>query len=151
MTSKPNGRQATRAAVASGRFAAVAVAALLTGCGGEFPPPPESGNTPGERYREEQRQQNEEALARAARSDRAQQRREGALRLRRERAADRAERATEEAEPEESEDCDSNYSGCVPVYPPDVNCEDVDGPVNVTGEDVHQLDREGDGEACEDP
>ena len=58
---------------------------------------------------------------------------------------------TESEETETSSDCDSNYSGCVPVYPPDVNCEDVDGPVNVTGEDVHQLDREGDGEACEDP
>lgn len=61
-----------------------------------------------------------------------------------------------EAEPEptpESSDgggsCDPNYSGCVPVFPPDVNCPDVDGPVDVTGEDVHGLDREGDGVGCE--
>lgn len=60
-----------------------------------------------------------------------------------------------EAEPEppepqpEPENCDSNYSGCVPPYPPDVNCPDVDGPVTVTGEDPHGLDRDGDGSACE--
>ena len=55
-----------------------------------------------------------------------------------------------EPEPEPTEDCDENYSGaCVPLYPPDVDCPDVDGPVDVTGEDVHALDREGDGSACE--
>jgi len=55
-----------------------------------------------------------------------------------------------EPEPEPTEDCDENYSGgCVPVYPPDVDCPDIDGSVEVTGEDVHALDREGDGNACE--
>lgn len=44
---------------------------------------------------------------------------------------------------------DSNYSGCVPEYPPDVDCADVDGPVEVTGDDPHGLDRDGDGSACE--
>jgi len=54
-------------------------------------------------------------------------------------------------EPEPDEDCDPNYSGaCVPPYPPDVDCPDVDGSVEVTGEDVHALDREGDGNACEE-
>ncbi|MDQ3770365.1 MAG: hypothetical protein M3370_12945 [Actinomycetota bacterium] len=53
-------------------------------------------------------------------------------------------------EPEPADDCDPNYSGgCVPVYPPDVDCPDVDGEVAVTGDDVHALDRENDGSACE--
>ncbi|MDQ3610491.1 MAG: excalibur calcium-binding domain-containing protein [Actinomycetota bacterium] len=46
--------------------------------------------------------------------------------------------------------CDPNYTGgCVPVYPPDVNCGEVDGPVRVVGRDVHGLDGDGDGIACE--
>jgi hypothetical protein len=45
--------------------------------------------------------------------------------------------------------CDPNYSGCVPAYPPDVNCPDVNGPVQVIGSDPHGLDRDGDGVACE--
>lgn len=55
------------------------------------------------------------------------------------------------SEPEQAEeDCDSNYSGgCVPPYPPDVDCGDVAGPVAVTGEDVHELDGNDDGSACE--
>ena len=31
----------------------------------------------------------------------------------------------------------------------DVNCEDVNGPIRVTGSDPHGLDRGGDGRACE--
>lgn len=55
-----------------------------------------------------------------------------------------------DTEPEPADDCDPNYSGgCVPPYPPDVDCPDVEGSVEVTGEDVHALDREGDGSACE--
>lgn len=45
--------------------------------------------------------------------------------------------------------CASGYSPCVPVYPPDVNCPDVDGPISVTGSDPHGLDADGDGVACE--
>ncbi|CAN5882083.1 hypothetical protein BH24ACT15_BH24ACT15_05410 [soil metagenome] len=46
--------------------------------------------------------------------------------------------------------CDPNYTGdCVPVYPPDVNCGQVDGPVRVVGRDVHGLDGDGDGLGCE--
>jgi endonuclease YncB( thermonuclease family) len=45
--------------------------------------------------------------------------------------------------------CASGYSPCVPPYPPDVDCADVDGPVTVTGSDPHQLDADGDGTACE--
>lgn len=51
--------------------------------------------------------------------------------------------------PEATDDCDPNYSGCVPVFPPDVNCPDVAGPVDVVGDDPHGLDRDGDGVACE--
>ena len=49
----------------------------------------------------------------------------------------------------ETVSCDRNYTGCVPVYPPDVDCNSVDGPVRVTGVDVHNLDGDGDGSACE--
>jgi hypothetical protein len=58
----------------------------------------------------------------------------------------------------QSSDCDSNYSGtCVPAGASDVDCaggsgngpEYVSGPVYVEGDDVHELDRDGDGVACE--
>jgi hypothetical protein len=49
-----------------------------------------------------------------------------------------------------SSTCDPNYSGgCVPVYPPDVDCSDLSGPVTVVGSDPHGLDADGDGSACE--
>ena len=65
----------------------------------------------------------------------------------RERAPEEADQA--EAQPETGSGCDPNYSGCVPAYPPDVNCPEVEGPVQVTGSDPHGLDRDGDGIACE--
>ena len=58
-----------------------------------------------------------------------------------------------------SSSCDPNYSGaCVPnVYPSDVDCSGgsgngpyyVAGPVRVIGTDRYDLDRDGDGYACE--
>jgi endonuclease YncB( thermonuclease family) len=50
--------------------------------------------------------------------------------------------------------CDPNYSGgCVPPYPPDVDCADIRAlgiaPVRVIGRDVHRLDGDGDGWGCE--
>ena len=50
--------------------------------------------------------------------------------------------------------CDSNYSGgCVPPYPPDVDCDDLEalgiGEVTVTGSDPHDLDPDGDGVGCD--
>ena len=61
-----------------------------------------------------------------------------------------------EEEEEASSGCDPNYSGCVPIAS-DVDCEGgsgngpayVRGPVRVTGTDIYDLDRDGDGEACE--
>jgi hypothetical protein len=55
-----------------------------------------------------------------------------------------------------SEQCDPNYSGCVPVAS-DVDCVGgsgngpayVKGPVKVIGKDIYRLDRDGDGIACE--
>lgn len=44
--------------------------------------------------------------------------------------------------------CDSNYSGCVPVSA-DVDCSDLQVQVTVLGEDVYGLDRDKDGKACE--
>ncbi|WP_243697045.1 G5 domain-containing protein [Labedella endophytica] len=54
-------------------------------------------------------------------------------------------------------DCDSNYSGaCVPIAS-DVDCAGgsgngpayVDGPVRIVGSDIYDLDRDGDGIACD--
>jgi len=52
--------------------------------------------------------------------------------------------------------CDSNYSGCVPIAS-DVDCLGgsgngpayVRGPVQVIGRDIYGLDRDGDGIGCE--
>ena len=45
--------------------------------------------------------------------------------------------------------CAPGYSPCVPPYPPDADCADVNGPIMVTGPDPHGLDADGDGVACE--
>jgi hypothetical protein len=58
----------------------------------------------------------------------------------------------------QSSGCDPNYSGaCVPIAS-DVDCAGgsgngpayVKGPVRVVGSDIYQLDRDGDGVACDD-
>ena len=59
--------------------------------------------------------------------------------------------------PASAQDCDPNYSGkCVPIAS-DVDCAGgngngpayVDGPVYVVGSDIYELDRDGDGVACD--
>lgn len=53
--------------------------------------------------------------------------------------------------------CDPNYSGCVPIAE-DVDCAGgsgngpayVEGPVKVIGTDIYDLDRDGDGVACDE-
>jgi endonuclease YncB( thermonuclease family) len=45
--------------------------------------------------------------------------------------------------------CAPGYRPCIPPYPPDLNCADLNGPINVTGSDPHGLDADGDGIACE--
>jgi len=49
--------------------------------------------------------------------------------------------------------CDPNYAGCIPVFPPDLDCTDIKrlglAPVKVIGKDVHKLDRDGDGIGCD--
>lgn len=56
-----------------------------------------------------------------------------------------------------AQECDPNYHGaCVPVAS-DVDCAGgngngpayVQGPVYIVGEDIYELDRDGDGVACE--
>lgn len=55
-----------------------------------------------------------------------------------------------------SSECDPNYSGCVPLAS-DVDCAGgggngpafVKGPVTVIGNDIYDLDRDGDGIGCE--
>jgi resuscitation-promoting factor RpfB len=60
-------------------------------------------------------------------------------------------------EPAPASNCDDNYSGaCVPVAS-DVDCAGgdgdgpayADGPVRIVGSDVYDLDRDGDGVACD--
>lgn len=54
--------------------------------------------------------------------------------------------------PSETTGCDPNYAGCIPLYPPDLNCSDIKAlgltPVTVIGKDPHRLDGDGDGKAC---
>ena len=45
--------------------------------------------------------------------------------------------------------CASGYKPCIPPYPPDVDCGDVNGPIYISGSDPHGLDADGDGVACE--
>ena len=45
--------------------------------------------------------------------------------------------------------CAAGYRPCIPPYPPDLDCADVNGPIYVTGSDPHALDADGDGVACE--
>jgi len=56
------------------------------------------------------------------------------------------------ADPSSSNRCDPNYAGCIPPYPPDLNCSDIKAlglaPVTVIGKDPHKLDGDGDGKAC---
>lgn len=91
--------------------------------------------------------------AKEQRLARAQAKEARRLRAAARREANALRRAEEEAaeEPEESAGggCDPGYDPCVPAFPPDVNCPDVDGPVTVTGDDPHGLDRDGDGTGCD--
>ncbi|MET8040071.1 G5 domain-containing protein [Micromonospora sp. NPDC005215] len=56
----------------------------------------------------------------------------------------------------QSSTCDPNYSGCVPIAS-DVDCAGgsgngpayVSGPIRVIGDDIYDLDRDGDGTACD--
>jgi micrococcal nuclease len=56
--------------------------------------------------------------------------------------------------PPPSGKCDPNYAGgCVPPYPPDLDCADIRAmgiaPVRVVGSDPHRLDGDHDGLGCE--
>lgn len=88
--------------------------------------------------------------ARARASRRAAARRAAAAQRRRD-ARRTAEQAAQPPPPPPpaAADCDPNYSGCVPPYPPDVDCPDIGGPVQVLGSDPHGLDRDSDGVGCE--
>lgn len=52
-----------------------------------------------------------------------------------------------------SRGCDPNYEGCIPPYPPDLDCTDMKrmglAPIRVTGTDVHKFDGDGDGVGCD--
>jgi len=60
--------------------------------------------------------------------------------------------ATPVTEPSATTGCDPNYAGCIPMFPPDLNCSDIKtlglAPVTVIGKDPHRLDGDGDGKAC---
>ena len=100
-----------------------------------------------------------EARERRARARRARARREAAA------AAAAAEREAAEreaaeqqaAEEEAASQCDPNYEGaCLDPNSADYDCEggsgdgpDYVGTVRVVGDDIHDLDRDGDGVACD--
>jgi len=49
--------------------------------------------------------------------------------------------------------CDPNYQGCIPPYPPDLDCTEIKrmrlAPIHVIGVDVHKFDGDGDGIGCD--
>lgn len=45
--------------------------------------------------------------------------------------------------------CDPNYTPCVPLVSYDLDCPDIGFRVTVIGSDPHRFDREGDGIGCE--
>jgi len=49
--------------------------------------------------------------------------------------------------------CDPNYQGCIPSYPPDLDCTEIKrmrlAPIRVIGVDVHKFDGDGDGIGCD--
>ena len=52
-------------------------------------------------------------------------------------------------QPKAPANCAAGYAPCVPSYPPDLDCADIDGPVSVTGTDPHGFDADGDGTGCD--
>ena len=54
-----------------------------------------------------------------------------------------------EPTPQPQNNCDPNYSPCVPLVSYDLDCPDIGFSVNVLGSDPHRFDREGDGYGCE--
>lgn len=71
-------------------------------------------------------------------------------------ADNQTERSSSTTVNERTSDCDPNYSPCVPIAS-DVDCAGgsgngpayVRGPIRVIGTDIYDLDRDGDGIACE--
>lgn len=51
--------------------------------------------------------------------------------------------------PKPASNCNPNYSPCIPNSSYDLDCADVGMSVSVTGTDVYNLDRDGDGRGCE--
>jgi len=47
-----------------------------------------------------------------------------------------------------AEECSPHYEPCLPVTD-DLNCSDLDSQVRVVGEDLYNLDRDGNGVGCE--
>lgn len=52
-------------------------------------------------------------------------------------------------EVQQEDNCDPNYSPCVPNVSYDLDCPDIGFTVRVIGTDVHNFDRDGDGYGCE--
>lgn len=94
-----------------------------------------------------QAQADARAAARRAKADRARRARAAARRAAR-RAARKAERAARRAERRLDEGSDTG-GGSLPPPPPDLDCSEVSGPVDVSQGDPHRLDRDDDGIGCE--
>jgi hypothetical protein len=98
-----------------------------------------------------------DAPAQARAEQRRQQRRQAAARQRRQAAAERRARQAAAAPAQPQRNCDSNYEGaCLDAGSADHDCQggsgdgpDYTGPVRSVGSDPFDLDRDGDGAACE--
>ena len=53
------------------------------------------------------------------------------------------------AEDESTNNCNPNYSPCIPDSPYDLDCADIGESVRVIGSDEYRLDRDSDGMGCE--
>lgn len=96
------------------------------------------------------REAEQEARQEAARAAEQERRdREAAARRRAETPPAAAPAPLAAPAPAASGGCASGYSPCVPSYPPDLDCGQLDGPYSVSGSDPHRLDADDDGRGCE--
>lgn len=102
-----------------------------------------------QRQLEAQREQRQAAAERRREQLAAERERERRQEARQAQAAAAAVEEEPAPEPEQTASCAEGYSPCVPPYPPDLDCDDVGGPIAVSGSDPHGFDADGDGSGCE--
>jgi hypothetical protein len=146
----------------------VAAAVAVGGCGGADSASTDETTTPqaisASSKAAERKRAKARAKARARKQAKARARKQAKARARR-RAAERERQRQEELAQQRAEqqreqerqsqqtttesNCEPGYDPCVPTYPPDLDCADLNGPYSVSGSDPHGLDADGDGVGCE--